>query len=285
MAAQRKAIKARIKSVRNTRKITKAMELVAASKMRRAIAQAGKSRVYAKTAREAIAEALAGLPEDVVHGLMQANPTANKTLLVVFSSDRGLAGGLNVNLAKAALLEMKKFTKDDVDVIAVGRKGADALQRAGANITARFPALSNNPAFADLLPAARLALQGFAEGKYKEVRIVYTNVISGISQIPTASVLLPLAAPEGAGMQPGMFEPTPQRVLDQVLPALAETMLWQALLESVASEHAARMLAMKNASDAASDMLSALTFTYNQARQSAITQEIAEISGGKAALE
>lgn len=288
MAANKKAIKLRMKSVRNTRKITKAMELVAASKMRRAIAQALKSRTYARKAEETIGDALARLPEGVTHALLRVNPQATKTLFVVFSSDRGLAGGLNANLVRFAKEVLQPFDANDVEVIAVGRKGAEGVQRLGKNVIARFPALSNNPALADLLPVSQMALTGFLEGKYKEVRVIFTDFISGISQAPREQKLLPLtqAANREAKARPEViFEPSAQDVLNATLPALAETLLWQALLEGTASEHAARMMAMKNATDAASDMLESLTFTYNQARQGAITQEIAEISGGKSALE
>jgi F-type H+-transporting ATPase subunit gamma len=160
------------------------------------------------------------------------------------------------------------------------------MERAGVKVVARFPALSNNPAYADLLPVARLAFQGFTEGEYRQVVLAYTDFISGITQKPRLHELLPLAPDlEKDGGADYVFEPNPMTVLNRMLPALAETMTWHALLESTASEHAARMMAMRSASDAAKDMLSALTFTYNQARQASITQEIAEISSGKAALE
>lgn len=288
MAANRKAIKMRMKSVRNTRKITKAMELVAASKMRRAITQVLKTRPYARTVEQTIGEALSRLPEGVTHALLRVHPQAKKKLVIVFSSDRGLAGGLNANLLRFVRDELKGINNDALDIIAVGRKGGDGVQRLGKHIVARFPALSNNPALADMLPIAHMALTGFLEGTYEEVRVVFTDFISGVSQVPAMRTLLPLAqqASGDAKAKPdALFEPSAQQVLDATLPALAETLLWQMLLESVASEHAARMMAMKNASDAASDMLSSLTFTYNQARQGAITQEIAEISGGKSALE
>lgn len=215
-------------------------------------------------------------------------PEAQKTLVLVFSSDRGLAGGLNANLLRFARETLKDVPNDVLDVVAVGKKGGDGLQRLGKHVVARFPALSNNPALADLLPVAHMALTGFLEGTYKEVRVIFTGFVSGVSQVPSINTLLPLtrSATHNADAKPeALFEPSAQQVLDATLPALAETLLWQMLLESVASEHAARMMAMKNASDAASDMLSSLTFTYNQARQGAITQEIAEISGGKSALE
>lgn len=301
MAQSRKLIKARIKSIRNTRKITKAMELVAASKMRRAVSAVLRTRPYAKEAWATVQSVLMASP-NIIHPLLEPKPEATKTLLVLFSSDRGLAGGFNVNMIRAALVDARSLGKDKVEVLAVGRRGADALERAGVGVAARFPALSNNPTFNDLLPAARLALEGFLTGKYKAVKLGFTDYISGITQKPKIVDLLPLSpefartdasSPSHGGDRGGshiapveyLFEPTPAQVLDRVLPAIAETMLWQALLESTASEHAARMMAMRSASDAAKDMLDNLTFTYNQARQASITQEIAEISSGKAALE
>lgn len=287
VAQSRKLIKTRIKSIRNTRKITKAMELVAASKMRRAVASVLRTRPYAKEAWVTVQSVLAASPY-IAHPLLKPKPEATKTLLVLFSSDRGLAGGFNVNMIRAAVTDVRGLGTENVELIAVGRRGADALERSGVKIAARFPALSNNPAFVDLLPTARLALEGFLTGKYKVVKLGFTDYISGMTQKPKILDLLPLAqdmADSSRSTIEYLFEPSPAQVLDRILPAIAETMLWQALLESTASEHAARMLAMKSASDAARDMLDALTFTYNQARQASITQEIAEISSGKAALE
>lgn len=287
MAQSRKAIKLRIKSIRNTRKITKAMELVAASKMRRAVANAMKSRNYAEAAFKTITAALGGLRNEFNHILMTPKPEAKKTLLVLFTSDRGLAGGFNVNMIRAIREMVKTLEKENIEVIALGKRGADALDRMGVKVVARFPALTNNPAYTDLLPVAKMALESFMDGSYKNVVLGYTHFVSGITQRPTTYELLPfkLDVPEKPAETDITFEPSPKEVFEKVLPSLARTMLWQALLETGASEHAARMLAMKNASDAAKDMLTALTFTYNQARQASITQEIAEISSGKAALE
>ncbi len=263
------------------------MELVAASKMRRAVAAVLRTRPYAREAWATIRAVLLASPE-LGHPLLTAKPEATKTLLVLFSSDRGLAGGFNVNMIRTALLDARAVGLDQVEVLGIGRRGADALERAGATVSARFPALSNNPSFNDLLPAARMALEGFLGGKYKTVKLGFTDYISGITQKPKIIELLPLSPEISDHPKQAtefLFEPSPAKVLDRILPAVAETMLWQALLESTASEHAARMMAMKSASDAAKDMLGALTFTYNQARQASITQEIAEISSGKAALE
>ena len=287
MAQSRKIIKERIKSIRNTRKITKAMELVAASKMRRAVAAVAKTRPYAKEAWATIRSLLTSSLE-LEHALLKPQAGATKTLIVLMTSDRGLAGGFNVNMIRSILKEIRLIGAENVEVIALGKRGADAVERAGAKVIARFPALTNNPTFQDLVPAARAVLEHFLNGQSRKVKLAFTDFISGISQIPRVTDLLPLApleeSDQGATSE-FTFEPSPTSVLNRVLPAITETMLYQALLETSASEHAARMIAMKNASDAARDMLDSLTFTYNQARQASITQEIAEISSGKAALE
>lgn len=287
MAQSRKLIKARIKSVKNTRKITKAMELVAASKMRRAVAYALKTRPYATALWETV-RAILAQSGGIVHPLLTPRPEAVRTLVVLFTSDRGLAGGLNVNMIKAAMAEIKKYPQGSVDVIAVGKRGSDAMQRHNIPVIASFVGLGNAPRYSDVLPVVRLAVDAFTAGTYKNVVLAYTDYVSGITQRPSMSEVLPLRVETSRGdHSPGeyTFEPNPTFVLDTVLPSVVGTMFFQALLESSASEHAARMMAMRSASDAALDMLSALTFTYNQARQAAITQEIAEISSGKAALE
>lgn len=288
MAQSRKLIKARIKSVKNTRKITKAMELVAASKMRRAVAMALKTRPFAKVAWETVRAILERLGDEFSHPLLASNPTATRTLFVLFTSDRGLAGGYNVNMLKAAIAEIKSLPEGSVDVIAVGKRGADAMQRLKIPVVASFVNLGNAPRYEDMLPIMRLALEGFAQGKYARVRLGYTEFVSGITQRPTVQEVLPMkttGAKTASAVGEYKFEPDPRSVLDTILPKIIGSTFFQALLESTASEHAARMLAMRNASDSAGEMLTALTFTYNQARQAAITQEIAEISSGKAALE
>lgn len=252
--------------------------------MRRAVAAVAKTRPYAKEAWATITALLGST--DTSHALLQAQPSATQTLLVLMTSDRGLAGGFNVNMIRKAVKELKELGSENVEVIALGRRGADAVERAGMKVIARFPSLTNNPTFYDLLPVARLVLERFLQGECKEVKLGFTDFISGITQTPQIINLLPLVPETGQPFTREMkFEPSPAAVLDRMLPAVTEMMLYQALLETAASEHAARMMAMKNASDAAKDMLNALTFTYNQARQAGITQEIAEISSGKAALE
>ncbi len=275
-------------------KITKAMELVSAAKMRKAVQGALATRPFATLSWETIT-ALSQVSGGANHPLLEMNPEATKKLLVIFTADRGLAGGFNANIIKTVL----KWTGGEpVDVIAVGRRGADALSRRGLPVIARFEGLTNKPTFADLLPIGRQILEAYIKKDYREVQIGYTDYITGLIQKTRIYRQLPFSKPdvidgEITGQPHGvaptaseyLFEPDPQAVLNRVLPRLVETMLYQALLESAASEHSARMLAMRSASDAAKDMLSDLKFTYNQIRQSTITREIAEISSGKAAIE
>lgn len=290
MAVSRKIIQRRIKSVRNTRKITKAMELVAAAKMRRAATAVVKTRPYAELAWSTIRAIARATGEAVQHPLLTPKPSATRTLLVLFASDRGLAGGYNVNMIKLALQTVRALPQGSVDVVSIGKRGGDAMVRAGLPVIASFTGLAEQPKFKDIVPVGRLVIEKFTAGDYKDVLLGATQYVSGISQRPDMKTLLPLTVEEASpavetARWDVSFEPNPQRVLDRVLPGLMETMVYQALLEAAASEHAARMMAMRNASDSATDMLDQLTFTYNQARQAAITQEIAEISSGKAALE
>lgn len=301
-AATAKTIKRRIKSVRNTRKITKAMELVAASKMRRAIQSVLGTRPFAKLSWETI-RAVSRAAGEIDHYLLRENTESNKILLVLFTSDRGLAGAFNANMIKAAIEQVKKIEGEGmtIDAVCVGRKGLQTLERRKTAVVAHFEELSNKPRFEDIVPVARLVLDEYKKGTYRKVIVAYTDFISALLQKPNVIELLPLGTPEKtdelgsiekrkAEAEPRdateyIFEPDPKQVLERVLPRLVETMMYQALLESSASEHSARMLAMRNASDAAGEMLDDLTFTYNRIRQAGITQEIAEISSGKAALE
>ncbi len=300
MAVQTRAIKRRIKSVTSTRKITKAMELVAASKMRKAVSAVLGTRPYATLAWDTV-RAVSKVTESELHPLLYAHGTSNKILLVLLSSDRGLAGGFNVNMVRKTLERLRTWEGKEVEVICIGRRGAKAMKKAGKNIIASFTDITTAPTYKDTLPIGRLIVDEFVKGSYEQVFVAYTDFVSAIAQMPTIFQLLPLGALEESkelgkvsettpvevikGSREYMFEPSPEDVLNFLLPKLIETMLYQAVLESAASEHSARMMAMRNASDAASDMIHDLTFTYNQARQAGITQEIAEISSGKAALE
>jgi F-type H+-transporting ATPase subunit gamma len=264
------------------------MELVAASKMRKAVAATIKGRPYVRLSKETI-EAVMEKSGNIEHELLRAGK-GNRELAIVFTSDRGLAGGYNVNMIKFARDHIRVI--ENCDVIAVGKRGSDAMQRLQFQVVANFTGLGNAPQYQDIVPVARMALDGFTDGTYRRVHLFFTNYISGVTQTPVTQIVLPYGergeeSREKIGNEGSEYimEPNPKLLLSEMIPRLVMTAFYQALLESSASEHAARMLAMKNASDSARDMMDSLTFTYNQVRQAAITQEIAEISSGKAALE
>lgn len=277
------------------------MELVAAAKMRKSVAAVLATRPYADAAWRAVAD-LAGVASGAHHPLLTARNGNGKALIVLFASDRGLCGGFNSQLLRQVLRSAVQ-RQGRVDVAASGKKGIDGVRRAGIPVVAALTGLSNAPTFTDVRPFADIAMKGFIAGTYDEVHLAYTDYRSALTQVPTVRRLLPLGGPiEGLGEAGGrgqspkgtvpamstaeyLFEPSPQAVLDAMLPRLIEAQVYQALLESSASEHAARMMAMKSASDAADDLVDGLTLAYNQARQAGITREIAEISSGKAALE
>ncbi|RMD52221.1 ATP synthase F1 subunit gamma [Candidatus Parcubacteria bacterium] len=298
MGANAKVVKRRIKSIANTMKITKAMELVAASKMRRATMAVVDTRPFAKLSWQTI-KSIAQYAPSVSHPLIEENEQAEKILLVLFTSDRGLAGGYNANVIKKAIQLLRDNKGIPFDLISIGKRGNAALSKKKVNVIANFEGLTNKPTFKDVLPIAKMIVDGYSEGKYKKVVIAYTDYISGLEQKARLLELLPFGGPDeelgsvskkdknvnGNGIYEYTFEPNAQEVFNRTLPRLVETMVYQALLEATASEHSARMMAMRNASDAAGEMLEELRFTYNRIRQAGITQEIAEISTGKAALE
>lgn len=270
------------------------MEMVAASKMRKAVAATLRGRPYVLLAKSTMEAVMERMGTQLDHPMLIPGK-GDRELVVVFTSDRGLAGGYNVNMVKFAREQIKHF--GETDVVAVGKRGSDAMQRLKENVIASFSGLGNAPKYSDIVPVARLALDGFLQGKYRRVRLCYTHYVSGVTQTPSMVTVLPYGegdgkaenekrkAESGIGVSSDYtIEPNATELLSQVIPNLVMTAFYQALLESSASEHAARMLAMKNASDSARDMMDSLTFTYNQVRQAGITQEIAEISSGAAAL-
>ncbi len=301
MAVQTRAIKRRIKSVKNTRKITKAMELVAASKMRKAVNNVTLSRPYAKLAWNTVLS-IGEHVDTTLHPLLRKREEVNKVLLLLITSDRGLAGGFNTNIIRKTREKVEELGDEvTIETLCIGKRGADAMRRMDLPIKASFIDITNNTTFEEVLPIGQMVVEEFSQGDYDKVLVAYTDFVSAITQTPLILELLPLGRPEdvkeigslqgeddeptAAGTGEYKFEPSPKEVLDKILPRLVETMVYQAVLESAASEHSARMMAMRSASDAAGDMIDDLTFTFNQARQAGITQEIAEISSGKAALE
>jgi len=308
MAISPRLIRRRIKSVTNTRKITKAMELVAAAKMRRAVQATLASRPYAQSAWRAITE-IAAAGGSVSHPLLGGQASEGGTsakrsgriLVIAVHSDRGLCGGFNSQLMRAYnLFARGPAANKQRDVVAIGKKGQDIHARAGSNVVAAFEGIVDRPVLAQVRPITDIAMTDFTSGKYEEVWLAYTDFKSALTQTPHVKRLLPMTRIEGMGevgdavkegvakaatMTEFLFEPSPEVVLDAMLPRLVESQVWQALLESSASFHSAQMMAMRSATDAAGDMIYDLTLTYNQARQAGITREIAEISSGKAALE
>lgn len=304
MAVSPRVIKRRIKSVANTRKITKAMELVSASKMRKAVQLAMSSRDYSKTVT-ALIEDVRGLIDPSTHPLLAGRVDAKSTLVIVAASDRGLCGSFNSQILKKTI-EFLSHRSEKLRVITVGRRAEQSVRRAGVEIEAAFEAISNAPTFERTTPIGKLVYSQFLSGHADRVFLAYTDFKNAVTQIPTINQLLPIipedelkkgsetpeekdefeetkrTESEEAGI---LFEPDPVTVLDTLLPRLIDMRIYQALLESAASEHSARMLAMKNATENASEMLDDLTLTYNQARQANITREISEISAGKAAIE
>ncbi|MEK7518594.1 MAG: ATP synthase F1 subunit gamma [Patescibacteria group bacterium] len=292
-------IRRRIKSVGNTKKITKAMELVAASKMRRAVQQALATRAYAKAAWDVLTN-VSAVTNRELHPLL-IEREVKRVAVIVVSSDRGLAGGLNTNIVRQTLDVLKAQTVP-VDVITVGTKAADALRRLNVNIVAAFPNAHTHPTVADLQPVVKIAINDYVTGVYDKVFVVYTDFRSTLVQKVWSRQVLPIRKQElkevlddvdsSIAMQdiegfqnPYLFEPNAEAVLEKMLRNLVTSQLYQVVLESLASEHAARMVAMRNATDSAEELIEDLNLTYNQVRQASITREIAEISAGRAALE
>ncbi|CAM3698699.1 ATP synthase F1 subunit gamma [Cohnella lubricantis] len=288
MAKGMREIKRRIKSTQNTKQITKAMEMVAASKLRRAQNAALASRPYSDKLKEVVASIATG-GGSVKHPMLQSREIKRSAYLVI-SSDRGQAGGLNSNLLKKLVetIKSKHKSNDEFTLFVIGRKGYDYLKRRGLPIQQEVIGVPDSPAFADIKSIASAAVKGFENGEYDELFVVYNRFINAISQIPTIKQMLPMDAAEFSKKEgPAAdyeYEPSPEEVLNVLLPKYAETLVFSSLLENKASEFGARMTAMGNATKNATKMIEQYTLHYNRARQAAITQEIAEIVGGANAL-
>ncbi|MSQ22019.1 MAG: ATP synthase F1 subunit gamma [Dehalococcoidia bacterium] len=279
-------IRRRIRSVQNSAKITKAMQMIAASKMRRAQQLTLAGRPYSEKMRDVLAD-LAAQPADAeeVHPLLR-HRDVKRIEVIHITPDRGLCGGLNSNLNRTTgrfILEQNV----PVSVVTVGRKGRDFMVRFGREVRAVFTDLGDRPRVADILPIARLAIDDYTSGYADQVLITYADFVTTAVQRPVMQKLLPV---EPASLPPGqatgyIYEPRSLEVLDALLPRFVEMQLYHALLESIASEHSARMVAMRAATDNALDMIDSLTLMLNKARQESITRELLDIVGGAAALE
>lgn len=278
-------IKRRIKSVQNTRQITKAMKMVAAAKLRRAQERAEQSRPYAEKMREVIASIAAG-SKGAKHPMLISREV-KKTGYLVITSDRGLAGGYNGNILRKVVqtIRDRHKTPDEYAILIIGRKGRDFFKRRNYPLVGELVGLSDHPTYADINQLMSKAVNMYAEGTFDELYLVYNKFINAIQQEPTEQKLLPLEqVAVGEKTLRYEYEPSSEEVLKELLPKYAETLIFSALLDSKASEQGARMTAMGSATDNATEMISKLTLIYNRARQASITQEISEIVGGANAL-
>ncbi|EGL13522.1 MULTISPECIES: ATP synthase F1 subunit gamma [Paenibacillus] len=286
MAKGIREIKRQIKSKQNTRQITKAMEMVAASKLKRAQNNAEASRPYADKIREVVFSVAAG-SKGVQHPMLQVREV-KRTGYLVLTSDRGLAGGFNANVLRKALNAIRERHKstDEYAVFVVGRKGKDFFKRRNIPVFDEVSGLSDSPTFADIKQLASSAVQNFIDGNYDELYVYYNQFHNAITQTPVEKKLLPLEQPESgsSAVSSYEYEPSAEGVLEVLLPKYAETVIFSAVLESKASEFGARMTAMGSATKNATKMIAELTLSYNRARQAAITQEISEIVAGANAL-
>jgi F-type H+-transporting ATPase subunit gamma len=287
--AKTTALKRRIGSVKNTRQITKAMELVAASKMKRAQDQALSSRSYRETAHDILTR-LSDVSDVRRHPLFVKREIKNR-LIVVITSDTGLAGAYDANVLKrmASILQEDQTNKVNDKIIAVGKKGSQFVSRLDSvDLIAAYPIFTGQPTGADLRPIIEQIFNMYTEEEVDAVTIIYTQFFSSIRQEVTSLPLLPAQPPDSertiSPLEVAIFEPTVELVVESVVARLLEVQVWQAVLESLASEHSMRMIAMKNASDNASDIIDDLTLELNNARQADITQQIAEIVGGAEAV-
>ena len=289
-----RAIRDRIKSVRSTAKVTRAMELVAASKMRRAQDRALASRPYAErmtAVLSQLASYTAGGDGAALHPLLQQRPVQRMSYIHI-TSDRGLAGGLNANMNRAGATLVLRHQPDvsAITVIPVGRKGRDFFARSGMPLAAEFTELGDFPDFEKVRPIAQVVMDDFLSGAVDQVFLGYQRFVNAAVQRPTTRQILPIVPPAAAEGQATrnvdfIFEPSPERLLETLLPRYVEMQVYASILEARASEQSARMVAMRQATDAANEMVGALTLAYNKARQESITGELLDIVGGVAALE
>jgi F-type H+-transporting ATPase subunit gamma len=273
--------------VKNIAQVTKAMEAVSAAKMRKAQQQVLATRPYAQAAHEVLSYiARLSSVEDAYGHLIQPRATIKRVGVLLVTADRGLAGGFNANVIRRAALYIRERRQAgvEVEVVTVGRKGRDWLLRYDPVIRAEFTGLPDSPTSADIGSISRVLIDDFTSGHFDEVVMVYTDFVNTLRQVPTVMQLLPVERTDATGIPPDyIFEPSPGAVLQEVLLGFTEVQILQTLYESIASEHSARMVAMRNATDAANELVDTLTLTYNKARQEGITSELMDIIGGSAA--
>jgi F-type H+-transporting ATPase subunit gamma len=289
MASSRE-IKRRIRSVKNVAQITRAMEMVSASKMRRAQRNVLATRPYADRLLDLMSHLNARMVGVRKGSLLESRPDVKKIALIVVTPDRGLCGSLVTNVLRRAgtfILEQKRLGRE-VEVFTFGKKGKDFMTRTGQTLVGEASKLGDSPKFTDILGVAVGAVSGYQSGTYDEVHIIYSEFINTLVQRPSIKQLAPIQLPaEEAASGPRVdytYEPGQADVLEELLPRYVESLIYQAVLESIASEHSARMVAMRNASKNAKDLVRDLTLSFNRARQANITKEVSEIASGAAAL-
>src|SRR5579859_5647701 len=289
--ANTRQIKRRINTAANISKITKAMEMVSASKMRRAQQQALASRPYTRAIQESL-QKVASVTNPLVHPLL-SHHTGGKNILILFSTDRGLCGGLNTNLFKSSWSWSKEH--HNMEVIVIGKKAVAFARKMGFMVVAQFTNLPEKLSLSDILPVAKLIIDGFLSHEYQSVSLIYMDFINTLTQKVRVTQLLPLSLTEVVGEEaaaqqqtaPALykFEPNAADILNDLLPYYIENTLYQTLLEAKASEHSARMVAMKNASDNAKSLVSDLKLQFNKSRQAAITNELLDITTATLTVE
>ncbi|KAF0106644.1 MAG: F-type H+-transporting ATPase subunit gamma [Anaerolineaceae bacterium] len=291
--ASAREMRMRIRSVKNISQVTRALEAVSASKVRKAVAAVRATRPYATKAWQVLMH-VSGQPGRAnLHPLLASRPEVRSVLAVVVSGDRGLAGAYNTNVIR---FTAQTFDRSPVPVkfVAVGRKGRDLLLRRRKQVIADFSNLPAAPSFADVSPIGRLVVDDFLKGEADEVWLVYTDFINMVKQEAVVKKLLPLEVGEGTGRVETyqhqrltaayIYEPAETEILDEIIPRFTALQVYQAILESQASEHAARMVAMRNATDNAIELVDHLQLVYNKARQQSITNDLLDIAGGAEAL-
>ncbi|MCH7371983.1 MULTISPECIES: F0F1 ATP synthase subunit gamma [Aeromonas] len=284
-----KEIRNKIGSVKNTQKITSAMEMVAASKMRRAQERMSASRPYAETMRKVIGHIAQGNLEYKHPYLIERE--VKRVGYIVVSTDRGLCGGLNINLFKAALNDMKKWSEQGakVDMALIGSKASNFFERHGAKVKAHVSGLGDNPSVNDLIGSVKVMLKAYDNGEIDRLYLVYNKFVNTMVQQPKVDQLLPLPVTEDSKLNKKnhwdyLYEPDPKQLLDALLIRYVESQVYQGVVENLASEQAARMVAMQAATDNAGNLINDLQLVYNKARQASITQELTEIVSGAAAV-
>ena len=287
-------VRDRIRSVKNIAQVTRALQAVSASKVRKAMQAVTNTRPYATKAWQVLTH-IAGQPgRESLHPLLTHHKQVNNVLVLLVTGDRGLAGAYTTNIVRFTLNKFGNYSVP-VSYITVGRKGRDLMFRRGEKVIAEFSKLPPAPTFADVSAIGRMAVTEFLEEATDEVYLVYTDFVNMVTQVPTVKKLLPLELGEGTGrvqdfartdQAPSsyIYEPGQTDILDEIVPRFTALQVYHAILESLASEHAARMVAMKNATDSATDLAAGLQLEYNKARQQGITNEMLDITGGAEAL-